>query len=87
MSLIGWVRGLFRSDPEKLAAAQSSREERRRARLDVESAKTEAERIGRRDPTEVEGMAVGTANKHINLMRRSSSIHWDGLAHRLCAGR
>jgi hypothetical protein len=46
MSLIGWVRGLFRSDPEKLAAAQSSREERRRARLEVESAKTDAEPIG-----------------------------------------
>ena len=46
MSLIGCVRGLFRSDPEKLAVAQRGREERRRARLDFEPGKTEAERIG-----------------------------------------
>jgi hypothetical protein len=30
MSLIGWLRGLFRSDPEKRAVAESSHEERRR---------------------------------------------------------
>jgi hypothetical protein len=30
MSLIGWLRGLFRSDPEKRAPAASSQEERRR---------------------------------------------------------
>jgi hypothetical protein len=43
MSLTSWFRGLFRSDPEKRAAAELSREERLAARHEVESAKAEAE--------------------------------------------
>ena len=45
MSLISWFRGLFRPDPEKLAEAQTSREERLRARLEAEATKAEAEAI------------------------------------------
>jgi hypothetical protein len=45
MGLTGWIRRLFRSDPQKRAAADLSREDRHRAAREIESAKAEVEAV------------------------------------------